>query len=163
MALPDSYVTTDGTPCYDQYTARDQGSCGSCYAFAAATAFSLTSFIAKSKAGQDATDYPMYSVQGLVSCGLEQGYTSGCDGGSGYWSYQYIIDKGVTTVGCWPYEQAGGSYEYHFDESGLGVAPCRSECVEESTISPMPKFDALGGPMSFNTESNIANALKTYG
>ena len=143
QSLPADYSPLDGTPCLTDYTARNQGSCGSCYAFAATTALALQACVVKQRSGADASNQPMYTVQGLVSCGAartmsgsSQTYTGGCNGGSGGNSFQYIIDHGVATVGCWPYQQSGGSFTNHFNTNGLALAECRDSCID-SSCAPM--------------------------
>ena len=164
-SLPSHFNPFAGTPCLEDYTARDQGSCGSCYAFATSTALTLQACYVKSIHGADASDQPMYTVQGLVSCGLEREYTNGCEGGSGTSSFQYVIDYGLTTVGCWPYEQAGGNSLEHFDAEQGTVAECRSDCVPESSYGNMQytSGEEGGSPSSYNTEANIAYAMKSFG
>ena len=128
QSLPSAYSSTDGTPCWTGYQPRSQGSCGSCYAFGASTALALQSCVVRSRHGLDATNHPMFSAQGLVSCGSSRtpeggssSYTGGCDGGSGRMAFQYVIDHGLTTVGCWPYEQSAGNFANHFSTGGLSV------------------------------------------
>ena len=57
---------------------------------------------------------PFYTVsaQPLISCGMERihaasgrPYTQGCSGGTLSGTYHYLQDHGVTTEGCWPYQQ----------------------------------------------------------
>jgi hypothetical protein len=75
-ALPTSYnpfTENGGNDCLKNYPARDQGQCGSCYAFAASTMLALN-YCLKAAAARvtypDAT--PAYSTQGFVSCGSKR-------------------------------------------------------------------------------------------
>ena len=146
QSLPADYSPLDGTPCLTDYAARNQGSCGSCYAFAATTALALQACVVKHRSGADASNQPMYTVQGLVSCGAarrmsgsSRTYTGGCNGGNGGNTFQYIIDHGVASVGCWPYQQSGGSFSNHFNTNGLALAECRTSCIESSCAPKGPK------------------------
>lgn len=167
-SLPASYDPFEGSPCVADYVARNQGSCGSCYAFAASTAFSLQACMVLHRHGGDASKLPVFTAQGIISCGATktlrgQPYVSGCDGGNGGRTFQYMIDHGVTTVGCWPYEQAGGNFRNHFNTNGLALAECRDTCVPESSVGEMRLTSGAEGgvPVSFATEANIAAAIRS--
>ena len=170
-SMPTSFDPTAGTPCLEGYSARNQGSCGSCYAFATSSALALQACVVKARNGVDATDSPMLTAQGLISCGSARTsaggskYTNGCDGGSGPMSFQYAIDFGLTSVGCWPYQQAEGSFENHFNTNGLALAECRDSCVPESSVGTMKFTSGTPGAsaLSYDTESNIAAAMRSFG
>jgi len=55
---------------------RDQGSCGSCYAFA-----SMALLEAKYRIQSNMTQQPIFSTQDVVECSK---YSQGCDGGFPY-------------------------------------------------------------------------------
>ena len=101
--------------CLSNFPARNQGSCGSCYSFAATSAFSLKYCLEVYRRGYSHADttVPVLTVQNMVSCG--QGYNNGCSGGSGYSSYMYIREIGITTVACLPYMSGGGDPLNHFE------------------------------------------------
>ncbi|KAG2498270.1 hypothetical protein HYH03_004019 [Edaphochlamys debaryana] len=83
--------------------ARDQGLCGSCWAFAAAALVEAQNY----QSGQPVIPY--LSVQQMVDCvitpagfvGLEN---KGCDGGYGALALDYIKSKGLVADGDYPYE-----------------------------------------------------------
>lgn len=62
-AMTDDYSALDGSPCLTGYAARHQGSCGSCYAFAATTAHALQACLTIHNAGGSADNFPMLTAQ----------------------------------------------------------------------------------------------------
>ncbi|CAK8691477.1 unnamed protein product [Clavelina lepadiformis] len=75
---------------------RNQGSCGSCYAFA-----SMAMLEARIRIMTNNTQTPVFSTQEVVSCGK---YSQGCDGGFPYLiAGKYAQDFGVVEEHCYPY------------------------------------------------------------
>ena len=81
-SLPANFNPFDGSQCLEKFPARNQAGCGSCYAFAASTALSLSFCHARKKNGASTDDSPVLTAQGIVSCGSRQGFNSGCNGGN---------------------------------------------------------------------------------
>lgn len=65
---------------------RDQGRCGSCWAFAAVASIEATIWLRNKTS-------VVLSPQQLVDCSGKYG-NEGCDGGIVGWAYDYIWDKG---------------------------------------------------------------------
>jgi cathepsin L len=85
--------------------AKNQGGCGSCWAFS--TAETLESHIAI-KTGK----LMKFSPQEYVSCMPNPkhcGGTGGCQGATQILGFQYAIDKGITTEDSYPYEGVTGT------------------------------------------------------
>jgi len=101
-------------------TIRDQGHCGSCWAFAAAEVLTDRFCIASNK-----TINKVLSPQYLVSCNT-QNY--GCQGGFPYLSWTFLVSDGITTDSCFPYQ------------SGGGVAPKCSTFTSCADGQPMTKY-----------------------
>ncbi|NWH45892.1 CATC peptidase, partial [Fregata magnificens] len=75
---------------------RNQGSCGSCYAFS-----SMAMLEARIRILTNNTQKPIFSPQQVVSCSQ---YSQGCDGGFPYLiAGKYIQDFGVVEEDCFPY------------------------------------------------------------
>jgi len=93
---------------------KDQGNCGSCWAFAATAACESAKFMDRGVLGD-------MSEQQLVSCDTRQG-NSGCMGGWEDKAMLYYADNGICTAASYPYTSGGGS-----------VASCRqSQCTMDS-------------------------------
>eukprot|EP00966_Prymnesium_polylepis_P135466 3131355-Prymnesium_polylepis.1 len=92
---------------------RDQGSCGSCWAFGAAETLSFR-FCAAHNVSVS------LSAQELLSCANT--LNLGCKGGKPGDAFAYMESPGVHTTGCIPYSDGGGG----------SVSPCPSACVNAS-------------------------------
>jgi C1A family cysteine protease len=87
---------------------RNQGGCGSCWAFAATAALESSVLRAQNTPGIDLN----LSEQVLISCGSSGGHDAGgCGGGTIYPSYasDYIRDTGLPLETCYPYTATDGS------------------------------------------------------
>lgn len=95
---------------------RDQGQCGSCWAFASTEALGDRFCIAT-----NGSTNVILSVQELVSCNLE-GLES-CRGGDPVTAYLYTSFYGLPSDNCYPYKSGDGS-----------VPECRSNCVDAQQV-----------------------------
>ena len=114
---------------------RDQGSCGSCWAFAATTTFAWRLCITT----QGEKNF-MLSPQDLVSCDEND---FGCNGGSMVNSWKYLLEHGVVSDSCYPYESGTGS-----------VPACRQTCVDQEEWVKYKAADSnvFYGPDAFKEE-----------
>jgi C1A family cysteine protease len=74
---------------------KNQGQCGSCWAFS-------TTGVCESWSAVTKGTLPDLSEQQLVDCSRSYG-NQGCSGGWPYWALSYIRDKGITTQAAYPY------------------------------------------------------------
>jgi cathepsin B len=93
---------------------RDQGNCGSCWAFAVAETVGDRVGIAAGKSNG------VYSPQDLISCDFNN---YGCDGGYVDYSWDYVLQNGLALEACIPYTSGDGS-----------EPPCPSKCTNGSAI-----------------------------
>ncbi len=110
---------------------KDQGSCGSCYAFAAIASIESASLIQKK-------ENISLSEQQVVDCsGAEGNY--GCNGGWPSNVYVYIINNNITTGALYPYtgsdgkcKSNGGNYKISSYKSPFGC----SNLIKEIALRP---------------------------
>jgi len=79
---------------------RDQAHCGSCWAFAASEVLSDRFCIASNKQIN-----VVLSPQYLVSCNA---LNHGCNGGVPLLAWNFVVNTGLVTDSCWPYESGDG-------------------------------------------------------
>jgi cathepsin B len=103
---------------------RDQGSCGSCWAFAATEAMTDRYCIA-----HKGKSLFRFSAENLVSCCDECG--SGCNGGFPSAAWEYWVETGIVSGG--PYNSNNGCQPYE-------IAPC-----EHHTTGKRPNCTGEGG------------------
>jgi len=121
--LPDTFDAREQWPdCATIKEVRDQGSCGSCWAFGAVEAMSDRICIAS----KGAQNYHI-SAEDLVACCSECGY--GCEGGFPQAAWSYFEHTGLVTggnyntkQGCEPYSIP--SCDHHVNGS---LPPCQGE------------------------------------
>jgi hypothetical protein len=92
---------------------RDQGDCGSCWAFAVAETTG-------DRVGIEGLSSNVYSPQDLVSCDTDD---LGCGGGRVSVSWGYVLKNGLALESCIPYKSGSGV-----------VPPCQEQCVNGSVI-----------------------------
>ncbi|OCT69032.1 procathepsin L [Xenopus laevis] len=91
---------------------RDQGSCGSCYAFSTVGALECQW---KLKTRRLVT----FSPQELVDCSYTEG-NNGCEGGNLYYSFRYMNEFGVMEDSDYPYKEKEETCKKH-KPNGIGV------------------------------------------
>ena len=120
---------------------KDQGPCGSCWAFSAMGALEAVINIRTNIPSLD----PDLSEQYLLSC---PPYGGGCSGGNAYWAYEYIYENGgAIPEDCFPYQA---------DDT----IPCSEKCDDwQQKLIPILNY----GKVSGLSQESIKNALIELG
>ncbi|XP_051831935.1 cathepsin B isoform X1 [Antechinus flavipes] len=159
MKLPENFDAREQWPnCPTIKEIRDQGSCGSCWAFGAVEA--ISDRICVHTNGYTTVEV---SAEDLLSCcGLQCG--EGCNGGYPAGAWKYWIKKGLVSgglydshVGCRPYSIP--PCEHHVNGSrpacsgeGGDTPKCNKKC--EAGYSPDYKDDKHYGSTAYNVPSS---------
>jgi len=170
--IPASFDPRDtwGAMCPSLLEIRDQGSCGSCWAFGAAAAFTDRQCIQTNGAStQD------YSAEDILSCCKSCGM--GCNGGYDVMAWNWLMSNGAVTgglyegTGCKPYSIAPCEHHTEGDRVNCEDVPhsstpkCSRACVDGSTDYTGDKKMAtsvyrVGGPRNLEA---IQTELMTNG
>lgn len=170
VQIPDSFDARQEWPeCPSTKEIRDQGSCGSCWAFGAVEA--MTDRICITSGGKL---MPHISAEDLLSCCSSCGM--GCNGGFPEAAWNYWVHSGLVTggqynshQGCEPYEIP--ACDHHVkgklkpcSKSILPTPPCRRKCEPGYNVSyPDDKrYGASGYAVSSEVEK-IQTEIMTSG
>jgi len=118
---------------------KDQGQCGSCWAFSAIASLEGQHFKASGK-------LVSLSEQNLVDCSNKQG-NMGCDGGLMDQAFTYIkVNKGIDTEAAYPYEANDG--KCRFKAANVGASDTGFVDVKSGSESDLVNAIATIGPIS---------------
>jgi len=114
---------------------KDQGQCGSCWAFSTTGSTESIVFL---KTGT----LPSLSEQQLVDCSGKEG-NQGCNGGLMDYGFQFIIDnKGIAAETAYPYTAKDGSCKAGQTSiatiTGFSDVPANSETALQAAITQQP-------------------------
>jgi C1A family cysteine protease len=117
---------------------KDQGQCGSCWAFSAVGTVESAYAIAAGKLGS-------YAEQQLVDCSTNgpQGGSQGCNGGFNQYGIAYIGDTGIAAENSYPYTATDGT--------------CRASSVSKE----LPSGTVAGYQSVGKTNEALMSALNT--
>jgi len=117
--LPDNFdwrTTSVGTRCTPPVL--NQGTCGSCYAFATSEMFSAR----YCSVVPDATAMN-FSPQDILACNIR---TNACDGGTVDLATRYLEDYGISTLSCQPYMESKTSSDSRVPSQRCLATKCAS-------------------------------------
>jgi hypothetical protein len=129
---------------------RNQGGCGSCWAFATTGGLESYNLIRNNTPGIDLN----LSEQVMVSCGISGGHDAGgCGGGYIQYASDYIRNTGLPLETCYPYTVPPND------------GNCANACPNwESSAYKITKWSYAGYPYgSVATVEGLKTALTTYG
>jgi len=158
--IPDSFDPREQWPdCPTIKEIRDQGGCGSCWAFGAVTA--MSDRICIHSGGKQ---HAHVSSENLLSCCYSCGF--GCNGGFpgaawSYWKRKGLVSGGQfgTKAGCQPYQIE--PCEHHVNgtrmpcSEGGSTPKCHRKCENPDYTVPYTK-DKTYGSNSYSLEKNVA-------
>ncbi|CAF1538611.1 unnamed protein product [Adineta ricciae] len=123
---------------------KDQGDCGSCWAFGTTGALEGQTFAKTQKL------IPL-SEQNLVDCSGAYG-NEGCNGGLTDDAYRYIRDnKGIDTESSYPYEAKDGKCRFTTKDIGATDTGCTD--IEQNNESALQDAIATVGPVSIGIDA----------
>jgi len=174
--VPDSFDARDdegpkgwGKLCPSVKEVRDQGACGSCWAFGAVEAMTDRFCIAS-----NGEYHPHISAEDLMTCcGFECGF--GCNGGFPSGAWRYYEGDGIVTggqyasnKGCQPYQVKSCSHHVVGEKPPCGATvstpECKSTCREGyNTTYEEDKKHGVSSYSVHNNEEQIKKEIFTHG
>lgn len=140
--VPTSWDWRTGAKAQCAFAVRDQGRCGSCWAFGAAGALSHRFCLG----GQQV----QLSEQELVDC--DRSLNMGCNGGYIFAVWNYLESRGLVTDDCYP---------YYSGEAGDDKKSCKSKCHDDKEFGE--KHKCAGKSIHPTTPDNIRKEVYTNG
>jgi len=168
LEVPDTFdARTNWPKCTVIGKVRDQGGCGSCWAFGAAESISDRICIAS----EGKVDV-MYAAEDILSCCQECG--DGCDGGFPLAAMDYYSTQGVVTGGlygdsdtCQPYTLK--PCEHHVPGNrppcteGGSTPKCQHKCIDSYSKNTFSKDKAFGAGGYGIPASHMQHEIMTFG
>lgn len=102
---------------------KNQGQCGSCWAFSTTGSVEGAYFLSQNS-------LKSFSEQQLVDCSHSYG-NNGCNGGLMNLSFFYIKDNGITTEDKYPYKGVGSTCKYTAADKVWTVSDCTEVTVDK--------------------------------
>jgi C1A family cysteine protease len=122
---------------------KNQGQCGSCWAFSTVAFLESQQLITK-KTQQT------FSEQQLVDC--DKGTNQGCNGGLMHTALQYVVSKGLETDAKYPYKARDQSCSY--DASSVVVHAKNVQCLEDVSVDQIKNYLNTVGPLSIAVDAS---------
>jgi C1A family cysteine protease len=122
---------------------KDQGMCGSCWAF------STVAFLESQKLIKD-SQTTTYSEQQLVDC--DRGTNMGCNGGLMHTALKYVSSKGLEGDSVYPYKARDMTCQYN--QSKVIVGATNVQCYEDLSDDQIKTYLTNIGPLSIAVDAN---------
>ncbi|XP_041379493.1 silicatein-like [Gigantopelta aegis] len=131
---------------------KNQGSCGSCYAFSAVGALEGAHALAHD-------ELVRLSEQNVIDCSVPYG-NHGCNGGNMYQVFHYVIDNnGINTEESYPYKGRQG--QCNFQHKSIGGTEAGIVQIPPGSESELQAATATAGPVSVAIDGS-SNAFRFY-
>jgi len=121
---------------------KDQGQCGSCWAFST-VAFLESQTLIKNNKGQT------FSEQQLVDC--DKVSDQGCNGGLMQTAFDYIQQKGLESDSKYPYKAKDQACKY--DASSVVAKVKNVQCYEDQTATQVKQYLNSVGPLAIAVDA----------
>jgi len=108
---------------------KDQGQCGSCWAFAVTENVESVWVIAK---GQNAGQIPPLSPQQIVDCDTANG---GCSGGDPATAFKYVVSRGLEPASAYPYHAKDETCKYQAGQVYARISSFKYAGKNEATMA----------------------------
>jgi C1A family cysteine protease len=121
---------------------KDQGACGSCWAFSTVAFLESQSLIKSNKA-------LTFSEQQLVDCDRDQ--DAGCNGGLMQTAFNYIAEKGIESDKSYPYKARDQTCKYN--EKSVVTKVSNVQCYEDVAVKDIKTYLAKVGPLAIAVDA----------